>query len=590
MSQMQQVSNIPENRVLPKKFKEIYLTIQKFYDKKDYVNGLKATEHILEKYPNHGETLALKGLMIHAKGDREEGHKLVKQGIKNDVVSNVCWHVLGLLHRSENNLKEASKCYLNALRWDPHNQAILRDLSWLQIQVRDFPGFSESRRKILVLRPNLRVNWIAYIAATYFNGNYATASDLVEKYKAAWPPEPSALYEDSELQLFQTRCLERQGKYAEAMTQLRVCEGTIVDKFFIHTKHAELLVLLGQFEEGRQEWLDILVEHTDNYRFHAGYQAAVLELDQITSIRSFAMKRLELPSNVLVLTVSQREMLLNAYRTLVPRSKATDKILLELLEGDEFITELDTYMRKRISEGVPSLYQDLRSFARIIDPVNTSTRIFATDPLDLRTHPVITSAFILCDQYIHNYQTFGSIHGIDKDSDSPTSLLWSWYLKCSLLEMTGQYTEALEVIELCISHTPSAPDMIAKKAKILKKCGDYAGAAVFMDACRRLDLQDRYLNNKATKYLLRADMMQSAMDTIALFTKHDGDPQQTLYELQCNWYENVAGECYARTGDLGQALKKFLATEKHFFDYAEDMFDFHQFCLRKVFTFIHIFV
>ena len=31
--------------------------------------------------------------------------------------------------------------------------------------------------------------------------------------------------------------------------------------------------------------------------------------------------------------------------------------------------------------------------------------------------------------------------------------------------------------------------------------------------------QDRYLNNKTTKYLLRADRVQQGMDTIALFTK-----------------------------------------------------------------------
>jgi hypothetical protein len=45
------------------------------------------------------------------------------------------WHVFGLLHKSENNLKEARKCYLNALRIDSGNQSILRDLSALQVQV-----------------------------------------------------------------------------------------------------------------------------------------------------------------------------------------------------------------------------------------------------------------------------------------------------------------------------------------------------------------------------------------------------------------------------------------------------------------------
>jgi peptide alpha-N-acetyltransferase len=107
------------------------------------------------------------------------------------------------------------------------------------------------------------------------------------------------------------------------------------------------------------------------------------------------------------------------------------------------------------------------------------------------------------------------------------------YLYTCLLEMSGDYTQALLSIDTCIEHTPTSPDMLAKKAKLLKKSGDLHSASVYMDACRRLDLQDRYLNNKATKYFLRADCMNNAMETIAMFTKHDGDPQQTLYDLQC---------------------------------------------------------
>jgi hypothetical protein len=51
------------------------------------------------------------------------------------VRSHICWHVFGLIQKSDKNLKEASKCYLNALRIDPSNQNILRDLSSLQVQV-----------------------------------------------------------------------------------------------------------------------------------------------------------------------------------------------------------------------------------------------------------------------------------------------------------------------------------------------------------------------------------------------------------------------------------------------------------------------
>lgn len=51
--------------------------------------------------------------------------------------SHVCWHVYGLLHRSERNYAEAIKSYLNALKHEPNNLQILKDLAALQIQIRE---------------------------------------------------------------------------------------------------------------------------------------------------------------------------------------------------------------------------------------------------------------------------------------------------------------------------------------------------------------------------------------------------------------------------------------------------------------------
>lgn len=88
-----------------------------------------------------------------------QAYDLVKKGLKNDVRSHVCWHVFGLLHRSDRwavnlavlkvgllahltgtacwyairNYSEAIKCYLNALRIEADNLQILRDLSLLQV-------------------------------------------------------------------------------------------------------------------------------------------------------------------------------------------------------------------------------------------------------------------------------------------------------------------------------------------------------------------------------------------------------------------------------------------------------------------------
>ena len=56
------------------------------------------------KFPEHGETLAMKGLVINSMGGsgeggkserREEAYELVRRGVKADIKSHVCWHVYG---------------------------------------------------------------------------------------------------------------------------------------------------------------------------------------------------------------------------------------------------------------------------------------------------------------------------------------------------------------------------------------------------------------------------------------------------------------------------------------------------------------
>lgn len=87
------------------------------------------------------ETLSMKGLTLNCMGRKEEAYEHVRRGLRNDLQSHVCWHVYGLLQRSDKKYDEAIKCYRNALKWDKDNVQILRDLSLLQIQMRDLEGY-----------------------------------------------------------------------------------------------------------------------------------------------------------------------------------------------------------------------------------------------------------------------------------------------------------------------------------------------------------------------------------------------------------------------------------------------------------------
>ena len=55
-----------QGRPLPKKESDLFKNVVKFYESKQYKKGLKNADTILKRFPNHGETLCMKGLIVNA--------------------------------------------------------------------------------------------------------------------------------------------------------------------------------------------------------------------------------------------------------------------------------------------------------------------------------------------------------------------------------------------------------------------------------------------------------------------------------------------------------------------------------------------
>lgn len=436
--------------------------------------------------------------------------------------------------------------------------------------MRDAVGFLSTRRKILELKSTARASWVAFAVANYYAGQYSAAFEVLNKYHEN-VSEKGEAYEESELFLFQVLCLQKDKRFADAVAHLERNKAKIVDKLSWKIRHAELLTLQGLFEEAAAEWTSLLQEQPDNYQLHRGCQAALLRLDETRCAEALALKGLRLPCNTLALSDAEKGVLSEWYTQQTTRSRTLDQIRLFLAQGSaDFAETLRAFLKKNLQRGVPSLCQDILSLAVMPDPLRATHLIYAKEPSAVRAHPTISLALELTDSLLVEMH------------DDPVGQLWSYFLKAHLLEMGGDIRGALVAIDAAIAHTPTAIDMRAKKARLKKKLGELADAAIEMDECRAIDLQDRYLNNKATKYLLRADEVSLAMNTIAMFTKHEGDPQKTLFDLQCSWYELELAESYARQKKWGLALKKFHAIKAHFVEQYDDLFDFHGYCIRKV--------
>ncbi|CAH9092049.1 unnamed protein product [Cuscuta epithymum] len=534
---------------LPPKEANLFKAVVKSYETKQYKKGLKAAEAILKKFPNHGETLAMKGLTLNCMGRKSEAYDLVRMGLKNDLKSHVCWHVYGLLYRSDREYREAIKCYRNALRIDPDNIEILRDLSLLQAQMRDLTGFVETRLQLLTLKPNHRMNWIGFAVAQHLNSNGSKAVDILDAYEGTldddYPPGNECC-EHGEMLLYKISLLEECGSFDRALEEMRKKEPKIVDKLGYKEQEGRLLLKLCHFEEGERLYKMLLSMNPDNYRYYEGLQRCLGLHSRDVNYSSDEIHRLE----------ALYESLAQQYH----RSSAVKRIPLDFLRGENFLVAAGNYIRPLLTKGVPSLFSDLSP---------------------LYDHP--GKADIL-EQLVlkleHSVRTTGTYPG-SEDKEPPSTLMWTLFYLAQHYDRRSLYDLALTKIDEAIKHTPTVIDLYLVKSRILKHAGDLAAAAALADEARCMDLADRYLNSKCVKRMLEADQVALAEKTAVLFTK-DGDQHNNLYDMQCMWYELASGESYLRQGDLGRALKKFLAVEKHYLDITEDQFDFHSYCLRKM--------
>jgi tetratricopeptide (TPR) repeat protein len=143
---------MPSSQPLPNAEANLFKKILKCYEQKQYKKALQYVKEILKKFPDHGETLSMKGLILNYCNKKAEAYESAQKGLRNDMKSHVCWHVYGLLQRSDRKYDEAIKAYRNALRCDPENLQILRDLSLLQMQIRDLEGYRDTRYVINIPR------------------------------------------------------------------------------------------------------------------------------------------------------------------------------------------------------------------------------------------------------------------------------------------------------------------------------------------------------------------------------------------------------------------------------------------------------
>jgi peptide alpha-N-acetyltransferase len=471
--------------------------------------------------------------------------------------------VYGLLHRSDHNYNEAIKAYKQALRIDSDNIQILRDLSMLQIQMRDLDGFAITRHNILTLKPNGKINWLAFALAKHLTGDLRGALSVIDIYLGTLTegaPELARGFEACELALYRNKILaEIPDNYKEALEHLSVCENVVVDRSAWLIAKATYQLKMGDYADAKQTTLAMFRRGmTENFKVHSMYMCAILELDSGIFEEAFNLPGTRTLASLIPLSDEQKQKVLDGYKNeLFPdcgRSAAMQRAPMNLVGGDNFRNSLDTFMRKWLVKGVPSLCNELSSFL-LVDRAGRYE--LAKDPMEVKENAAFKVIVDLVDGYISCLASKSKLLPDDEFEEPPSTALWVWYLRAGLHELAGEYGEGIAMCEKCLEHTPTAVDVYEVRGRLEKAAGDIKAAVDSLDKGRDLDRQDRYINNQSTKYMLQAGMEDDALQRISMFTKHEGNPEANLFDMQCSWYELELAACYANKEEWGRSLKKY---------------------------------
>lgn len=482
----------------------------------------------------------MKALIISNQGQQEEAFALAKEALKNDMKSHICWHVYGLLYRADKNYEEAIKAYRFALRIEPDSQPIQRDLALLQMQMRDYQGYIQSRSAMLQARPAFRQNWTALAIAHHLAGDLEEAEKVLTTYEETLKtPPPVADMEHSEAVLYKNTIMAEAGKVDKALEHLESVGYRCTDVLAVMEMKADYLLRLDRKAEAEAAYNALLERNPEN----SIYYDALIRAKGISEDDHKALKAVY-----------------DSWAEKTPRGDASRRIPLDFLEGDDFKQAADAYLQRMLKKGVPSLFANIKTLY-----TNTAKRDTVQE---------------LVEGYASKQAANGQANGDNTEFLSSTYYFLAQHYNYHL---SRNLPKAMEYVDKALELSPKAVEYQMTKARIWKHYGNVEKAAEEMEKARLLDEKDRYINSKAAKYQLRNNENDKALDNMSKFTRNEtvGGAMGDLHEMQCVWYLTEDGEAYLRQKKLGLALKRLHAVYNIFDVWQEDQFDFHSFSLRK---------
>ncbi|KAF3989288.1 hypothetical protein FT663_02835 [Candidozyma haemuli var. vulneris] len=537
----------------------------KLYESKQYKKALKLVDQNLKKNSSHAESLALKGCCNFYLGHKSEAEPYIIKATSKDSGNYLVDHLAGIYYRSIDNYPEAAKWFKAAVDNGSPNTLLLRDLSLLQSQVRDFKNLKDSRQRFLESQPGYRANWTAVAVAHHLDKDYDACVSTLAKIENIIKDhlQEQDRYEQNECVLYKSNVIAEAGNYARALEDLENDKAEIRDMTSYMEYKAKYLMLLGQQKEASVIYRQLLQRNPDDVGYY---------------------NLLETCLGTVGGPVETRLALYDKLAKFYPRSDPAQYLPLTFLPAahPEFEKRATSYITSQLKRGVPATFVNVKPLYRNKKKIAVIQKIV--------------------EEFLAN----------EVSKLNPTVFVWVSYFLSQHYLYLGNLDLAMDHVQRALDHSPTLVELYILKARVTKHLGKLEEAKDIMEEGRSLDLQDRFVNSKAAKYLLRANHVDKAIEVVSLFTKLDEtavNGLKDLHTMQANWVLVESAEAYQRlyeqklseikalaedtphsevaelvdSADIyrGLALKRFLAIVKVFKTFNSDQFDFHSYCMRR---------
>jgi len=487
----------------------------------------------------------MKALIFDVTGRHPESVDLARRALRNDLKSHVCWHIFGMIMRSDRKYDEALKALKQALSLSPENPQILRDLALIQVHIRDFKGYQGTRYNILRSKLGNRQAWMGFIVAAYLAKDYETALKALSEVKKPLLQNYDANFAELfEIQQFEVRIHEESGNFEKALAATSDEECPYLDQTVLHETLGRLYMKLGRLEEATREYEYLITRNREKESYYIG-------LEQCKGLDKGGKEAERLQFYDEIASTDRK----NLYPRIAP---------LRFTSGDEFQKRLISFLLYGLRTGLPSLFQVLRPLYG--------------DPAKVKIiHNLLE---VLIDRY--DKDPTGVCFDGSGIPENPATIMWTFYFIAHHYDILNNFQKANEFIEKAIAHTPTVVELYLCHARIRKHAGDLIGAMNLMKRAHDFDTADRYVNCKLVKYQMRCGMFEDGIDYAGRFTKETTDPLTSLIDMQSLWIEIELAYSLLRRGRLGPALKICHEIDTQFNNFYDDQYDFHSYCLRKM--------